>query len=210
MSRINDARCFSVLADETTDIPTKQQMTIFERYVDGKDGTLREDFLQFEPVTKATGVALSEVILNGLKKYGINTEYLRGQGYDVASSAMSGIFEGVQAHVQEACPLAYYVHCASHVFNSAVCDACDVPAVRNCLGTAKAIYAFFNTTKKNKYTTVFATNAVFTKMFPESISKRLQQVCATRWVQKHEAVITLEEIIVPVSCLLYTSDAADE
>jgi len=149
VSRINDARCFSVLADETTDISRKQQITIFARYVDGKDGTLRQDFLQFEPVTKATGEALPEVILNSLKKYGINTEYLRGQGYDGAS-AMSGIFEGVQAHVQEACPLAYYVHCAFHVFNLAVCDACDVPAVRNCIGTAKAIYAFFNIHKKKQ------------------------------------------------------------
>ena len=164
MSRINDARCFSVLADETTDISRKQQITIFARYVDGKDGTSREDFLQFEPVTKATGEALPEVILNSLEKYGINTEYLRGQGYDDAS-AMSGIFEGVQAHVQEACPLAYYVHCASHAFNLAVCDACDVPAERNCIGTAKAIYAFFNTPKRTN-----AQHEVFTKMFPESKS----------------------------------------
>jgi len=31
-------------------------------------------------------------------------------------------------------------------------------------------------------------------------------VCATRWVQKHEAVITLEEIIVPVSTALEEID----
>jgi len=95
VSRLNGARCFLVLADETTDVSTQQQMTIVARYVDVKEGKLRENFLQNEPVSDATGEKLAETIVKGLDSYCVSTTYLRGQGYDGASS-MSGAFQGVQ------------------------------------------------------------------------------------------------------------------
>jgi len=196
VSRLNEAQCFSVLADETTDIATLQQMCIVVRYVEAKTGYVKEDFLQFEPVTSATGKSIAEKIISSLKKYGVSLEYLRGQGYDGAA-AMSGEFRGAQAVIKEEYPLAHYIHCASHVFNLAVCDACDITAVRNTIGTAKAIYNFFNTPKRLQ-----VLQKVFKEQFPEKKEKRLKQVCATRWVEKHTAMLTLEEIINPVAAAL--------
>lgn len=81
---INSVDCFTVLCDETTDISTKEQMRIGVRYI--YKNRIREDSLQFEPVTDPAGRNLSQVILSSLQKYGIKTEYLRGQGYDGAGS----------------------------------------------------------------------------------------------------------------------------
>lgn len=196
VDRVNKAQCFSVLADETTDVSTQQQMSLIARYIDSMSGEVREDFLQFEAVTNAKGAALADTIISSLEKYGVKTEYMRGQGYDGAA-AMSGEFEGTQAHIRENFPLAHYVHCASHVFNLAVCDACDITHVRNTIGTAKTIYSFFNTPKRQQ-----ALHSVFKERFPEKKEKRLKQLCATRWVEKHEAMITLHEIISPVCAAL--------
>jgi hypothetical protein len=47
-----------------------------------------------------TGKGIANLILESLKQFGIDTKYLRGQGYDGAA-AMSGKYNGVQAHIQE-------------------------------------------------------------------------------------------------------------
>lgn len=61
---------------------------IFHRYV------LKEDFLQFIPVYSTTGQNLTTVILENLKRLGVNSRYMLGQGCDGAVS-MSGNFKGV-------------------------------------------------------------------------------------------------------------------
>ncbi|XP_045478380.1 uncharacterized protein LOC123683377 [Harmonia axyridis] len=100
---VNSAKCFTVLADETTDISTQEQASIGVRYLYNND--IKEDFLQFVPVSDLTGKTVSDltgknlatVILKSLREFGIDTKYLRGQGYDGAS-AMSGKFNGAQAY----------------------------------------------------------------------------------------------------------------
>jgi len=37
VKKINDSQCFSVLADETTDISTNEQLTLCVRYLDNKN-----------------------------------------------------------------------------------------------------------------------------------------------------------------------------
>jgi len=100
VDRVNEAKCFTVLVDETADITGIEQVSIFVRYIDLKCLELHEKFLQFVPTTDASGKGLSNLILNNLKKFGINTQYLRGQGYDGAA-AMAGKYDGVQAYVKK-------------------------------------------------------------------------------------------------------------
>jgi len=56
--------CFSSLADETTDISTKEQLSLTVRYIDD-DVILHEDFLQFYVIESLTGFDLASSILNG-------------------------------------------------------------------------------------------------------------------------------------------------
>jgi hypothetical protein len=67
---------------------------------------------------------------SGLKSYGINCEYLIGQGYDGASS-MSGKYKGVQATARANYPIAIYVHCAAYTLNLAVTKASNIQPIRN-------------------------------------------------------------------------------
>lgn len=46
VTKVNEAQCFSVLADETINISTSEQVTLCVRYIDSKEN-LNEDFLKF-------------------------------------------------------------------------------------------------------------------------------------------------------------------
>ena len=114
------ARYFSVIADETTDVSTTEQLSICVRFVEtlAKKVTIREEFLGFVSVTSTTGENIAKVILSSLSEWGLDIALLRGQGYDGASN-MSGKFAGVQALVKQQAPLAVYLHCRAHSLNLA-------------------------------------------------------------------------------------------
>lgn len=89
VSRVNASKCFSILADETTDISGIEQVSLCVRYVELNTLILTEEFLQFVPISDMTGEGIANSILKNLQQFGINMKYLRGQGYDGAA-AMSG------------------------------------------------------------------------------------------------------------------------
>ena len=204
VKRINASKCFSILADETTDISNIEQFSLCARYVD-EELHIREDFLQFVPVYDLTGRNLADVIKKSLNEYGIDLQYLRGQGYDGAA-AMSGRFNGVQRHISEEFPNAPYVHCAAHSLNLAVSDACNERPIKNCLGTISSVYNFLNTAKRQA---VLQENVGKIKG-PEERIQKLKQLCPTRWVERHNSVITFLELFNPVVNTLETIEEWDD
>ncbi|XP_057671973.1 52 kDa repressor of the inhibitor of the protein kinase-like [Diorhabda carinulata] len=134
VSKVNLAKCFTVLADETTDITEIQQMSLGIIYIDTETEKIREDFIQFVPIKDATGRGLAKDILNTLSKLGVDMTYMRGQGYDGAS-AMIGDFVYICIYI-----LALYIHRSFHVLNLAVSNACDIKSIRNCLGIINTIH----------------------------------------------------------------------
>uniref|UniRef100_A0A2S2P594 Repressor of the inhibitor of the protein kinase n=1 Tax=Schizaphis graminum TaxID=13262 RepID=A0A2S2P594_SCHGA len=185
--KVNESKCFSVLADETTDISTKEQLAICVRYI-SEDNMLNEDFLQFFEIESLTGESLANSILNGLSKCGIDCSYLHGQGYDGASN-MSGQFRGVQSIVKLKYPKAVYVHCSAHSLNLAVSTASGIKPIRNCLGIIEKAYQFFNTPKRNSILLHEIENSDH-----EPNVKQLKRLCATRWVQRYDAVNDFSEL----------------
>lgn len=119
---------------------------------------------------------------------GIDYNYMIGQGYDEVAS-MSGMFHGAHVYVQEKCPLATYVHSASHSLNLSISDACNIASIRNCLGSIELIYNFFNSPKRQNILTTSIQNVVAT-----SFHSKLKQLCPTRWIQRHDSVITYLEL----------------
>lgn len=63
VEKINAAECFSILADETTDVSNKEQLTLCVRYIDDQNN-LCEDFLKYVNIDSLTGASLSSAILN--------------------------------------------------------------------------------------------------------------------------------------------------
>ena len=140
----NRSRFFFVLADETTDISCQEQLSLCARCLND-DFAIEECFLQFVPITDLSGKNLASTIITKLSQFGINVSKMRGQGYD---GAMSGKLNGAQAHIREIIPTALNVHCAAHSLNLAVSNSCDLPPIRNCMGTIASVYNFFNAPKR--------------------------------------------------------------
>ncbi|XP_060858111.1 52 kDa repressor of the inhibitor of the protein kinase-like isoform X2 [Metopolophium dirhodum] len=174
--------CFSI--DETTDVSVKEQLTLCVRYLSGsgENVSMNESFLKFIEVQSLTGENLATVILNGLNACGIDCNNMVGQGYDGASN-MSGHLKGVQTIIRETYPKALYVHCVAHSLNLAVSKASNILPIRNCLGVVEKIYCFFNSPKRQN---VLLNTIEESDLDPKV--KSLKRLCATRWVQRYEAV----------------------
>ncbi|XP_025192611.1 52 kDa repressor of the inhibitor of the protein kinase-like [Melanaphis sacchari] len=205
VKKVNDSQCFSVLADETTDISVTEQLALCVRYID-KENNVNESFLKFIQVHSLSGKNLADSILNGLISCGIDCDFLYGQGYDGASN-MSGQFQGVQAHIRSKYPKALYVHCAAHSLNLAVSTASNIKSVRNCLGIIEKLYVFFNTPKRN----AVLLSAIENSNTDQKV-KTLKRLCATRWVQRYDSVhdfIELFEFLVnALECITEWNDSS--
>lgn len=102
---------------------------------------------------------------------------------------MSGQFKGVQVIIKNKYPKAIYVHCAAHSLNLAGSTASGIQPIRNCLGIIEKYYVFFNTTKRQN---VLLTNIGNSDKDPKV--KTLKRLCATRWVQRYDAVTDFIEL----------------
>jgi len=102
---------------------------------------------------------------------------------------MSGKFRGVQAIISEKYPQALYVHCAAHSLNLSVSIASNIKPIRNCLGILEKMYTFFNTPKRSSVILRKIDSCDF-----EPKVKSLKRLCATRWVQRYDAVNDFVEL----------------
>ena len=102
LSDIKQARFFSLLADEVTDISNQEQVSVAVKYV-GKQSEVREVFVDLVSVERITGQALADALIDRLTSWGLRLENLRGQAYDGASN-MSGSKNGCQAKIRQKAP----------------------------------------------------------------------------------------------------------
>ncbi|XP_026819121.1 52 kDa repressor of the inhibitor of the protein kinase-like [Rhopalosiphum maidis] len=206
VNKINQAKCFSVLVDESTDVLRVEQLSLCVRYLDNNlniekneinNYVLKEDFLQFVPVNSTTGQNLATVILATLKNLGIKCDYLLGQGYDGAA-AMSGNFKGVQSVIREVHPAALYVHCSAHSLNLALAHSSNIHHIRNCIGTIKSVGNFIKISAKR---TELLKNKI-KEFLPETKWTKLTSMCETRWVENHDGMLRFSEIYKPIVATL--------
>ncbi|CAH1119048.1 unnamed protein product [Phaedon cochleariae] len=171
---------------------------LLKKLVDKEKSMIREDVLQFIPVSDVTSAGLTNSICNAMIEVGLDVKYLVGQGYDGAS-AMSGALRGAQAIVRESYPKALYVHCSSHCFNLALSDGCSVAEVRNCLGTIGTTYNFFNFPKRQRVTCEHEIN----KLVEKPKIEKLKRLCPTRWIQRHDAVNAFVSLLKSIISALF-------
>lgn len=194
VDRVNKASCFSVLADEATDISRTAHLSLCVRYVEihaSEQPILKEDFVDFVPIYDLTGKALASTILSSLRGHGFDLNLLCGQGYDGAAS-MSGHLNGVQAFIRQTVPKALYVHCSAHSLNLALLHSCKLPSIRNCLGTVSAVCAFVRASPQR-------TNRLQDEV--ENLTRERKSVlsfCQTRWVESHDALQRFLELYTPI------------
>ena len=188
INEVKAAKFFSILCDEVTDVSCQEQLSLVLRFVD-QSNTIREKFVDFVEVERITGTVLAQTIMDKLSSYGLEIENCRGQGYDGASN-MSSAVRGVQGIICASSPKAFYVHCNAHVLNLAIVKACNLPVIRNMASTITETANFFNYSPNRQR----LLERVIAVKHPESRKHKLQDLCRTRWIQRHEAYEVFGEL----------------
>lgn len=156
VSKTNASKCFSILADETSDIAGVEQLSLSVRFAnfDNDKLVIREEFLGFVILKKFDAQSISEAILEKCESLNLNMEYCIGQGYD-GCSAMAGKENGVKNIIQRKYSNIHFVHFSSYRLNLVVHDLNklkleirntskrNISKIRNTIGTIKEIINFF-------------------------------------------------------------------
>ena len=198
VSEVQKSVPFSILADESADVSAHEQLSISVRYVFRNDRSvfLKEMFLGFITVTDLTGEGIANSIISFCISTGLDLNNLVGLGLDGAS-AMSGKYKGVQACIREKYPVVHYTHCSSHSLNLAIGKANNA-VLGNVFSNLSSIIPFFHGYPLREEKLRQAIQAVC----PESKRQRLKTICATRWVERHDAMLVFMELIeAVVACL---------
>jgi len=172
---------FSIIADETTDVSTREQLSLLIRTV-GEDLEAEEMFLGFTNVESTTGEDLTKVIKDTLLRLGLDIAHCRGQAYDGAAN-MAGRFRGVQARIAEEVPEALYLHCANHSLNLALQDIAKMEVLfRNALSVVHEAGKIIGGSAKRK--------GLFEDLCREEgiDSPSLSGLCQTRWTCRTGAI----------------------
>ena len=174
---------YAIIVDETTDISSKEQVTMCIRHVDN-NWNVFEDFIGMYATNRTDAATLTQVISDILLRLNLPMCNLRAQCYDGASN-MSGIHAGVQKRIRDLQPKAVYVHCHNHLLNLAVQESCScsVRCVRDILSLVNDLANFFRESAKR--------TGVLESVMSDicgSASIRLQPLCPTRWVVRARAL----------------------
>ena len=100
-----------------------------------------------------------------------------------AIASMSSAARGTQAFIRQKSPKAVYTHCNTHCLNLAIVHSCDIPMIRNMIGTVNEICSFFKSSPKRHELLA----AVIKDICPHTHRITLISLCRTRWVERHEA-----------------------
>ena len=143
LARLNASQYISIMADESTDVSSKEELCICARWLE--DGKPVEHFLGILPVSAE---ALTTYLLKFICDKCIDIKKVRGLGFDGAST-MSGEKSGVQIRMRQHSPSALYVHCRCHQLQlAAVNAASELNEVKRVMGTLLTMWKTFHYSPK--------------------------------------------------------------
>lgn len=170
----------SIIADETSDISNKSQLSISFRYIDGL-GILQERFLGFWNVSADRSAAsLFKIIMKVIEDFDCK-EKLVGQSYDGAA-VMAGEISGLQTRIRAVCKDAIFVHCYAHKLNLVLSQS--LAQIKDCklfFMSLSGISSFFKKSTKR----TFALDSL--------IQKRIPTAAPTRWQYNARIVAVIYE-----------------
>ena len=183
--------CYAFIANESTDIALKEQISVCVRFVERKEDEkhyVREEFLTFVHADKGTRAEeLATKFLETLQSIGLSVNDMRAQGYDDAR-VMSGHVSGVQTRIRRVNPKAAYVHCRAHVLNLCIVHASKLPLVRNIMDTMQEVTLAFKLSAKRLL--VFEEQLGNNEPGREEMRgrSRLKVLCETRWASRADCL----------------------
>lgn len=197
ISEIKLARFFSIMFDECTDSSNISQLSLVLRYV--YNGKINEQFIEFidvrremnlsddpeedlidveinEEQIKLTGKKIGNVILQKIADLGLDILDCVGITTDGCTTMVSEVRGAVSVILDKAVN-AIYSPCYNHALNLVISQSSKVQAIRNAVSSMQETTFFLNASSKR--------SALLKKKFKKSLSN----LCETRWVERHDAVL---------------------
>ena len=144
---LKEAAFYSILADESTDIATIEELSICFRWVDSS-GSPVEHFLGLVSLSACDAASIFTALKAFLADSDIDAGKLRGQGYDGAAT-FSGTKNGVQMRIRTLAPRALFVHCRAHVLQLCCVSAARcVPSLKKVFATLMSVWKMFHYSPK--------------------------------------------------------------
>lgn len=138
---------YALMADETTDMSHKEQMSVNFRVVD-ECLNIHEYFLGFYETPFTNAETLFKVLRDVLRRFNLPFCRCRGQCYDGAS-CVSGYITGLQTRVRKEEPRAYYTHCAGRNLNLVAQDGMKmINVIASFLSEMKELVTFIRASAK--------------------------------------------------------------
>ena len=146
LKRLHQASCFSLMADECTDVTTVEELSIFCRWVE--DAVPVEHFLEILPLKSADAKTIYSTLVEFLKEKNIRISKLVGMGFDGAAT-FSVKREGVQCLLKKNSPHAVLVHCHCHLLQLACVQAANnINGIKHVYVTLTSLSKFFHYSPK--------------------------------------------------------------
>ena len=184
-SNIRQSPFISIMADETTDIANKEQVTIVIHWVTA-DFVVHEEFIGLYMVDSIDSKTIMATIMDVLTRLNLPLSKLRGQCYDGASS-MSGIRNGVATKIMELEPRALYIHCYGHSLNLAAGDVVKrSKLLQDALDTTHEVTKLIKCSPR--------CDNIFQNLkdtLSEKDSPGIRVLCPTRWTVRADALASV-------------------
>ena len=105
---------FSLMADKTTDMADRTELSIFTRHVDSDSHEVKEEFLGLVEVVGSKGTeALFKLICEVLQDTGVDINQMRFNGFD-GTNTLSGEISGLQRRFRHLVLHSKYINCRNH------------------------------------------------------------------------------------------------
>ena len=172
---------FSIMADEVTS-HGKEILAVCVRFLEVDHSDFQTKPHKHEALVDfcfLTRESIAESILKVIENHQINIKNCRGQAYDTTS--MSSPRTGVQSHIKKHAPDAVYQGCCLHSLNLVICSSTKIPAIRNMFDSCQQAFLYFRNSPKRQ---CFLEH-VINHFCPEMRKKKINRLCKTRWVERH-------------------------
>ena len=178
---LHNAKFYSLMVDETTDISKKEQAVLCFRWV-SNDLIAHEKFVGLYGIENTEAQTLVNIILDVLTWLNLSIKKLRGQCYDGASS-MSGPHSGVAKKISDLESGSVYTHCYGHSLNLACMDT---------IKSSKVMQEALNITGEiTKLVKLSPRRGSIFQCLKDEIAPQdagIRVLCPTRWTVKAEAL----------------------
>lgn len=180
---VRDAKYYSIMVDETSDISRLEQVSICFRYVDENLNVI-EDFAGFYETKDTKAETLFCIVKDVLTRFKLDLSDMRGQCFDGAAN-VSGDKSGLQTRIRESNPLALFVHCVAHRLNLTVQDTLTgISSVRDFIGNVRQMITFVRDSPRRLN--------IFKDLQSEN-APTLLKYCTTRWCVRIKSLKTVRD-----------------